>query len=438
MTRNVPGTGSGHLTAAAAQQRLLILSATRWLPVGLIIGLVALLMLERDMSVADIGLIFATQGFVVLALELPTGGLADALGRRPVLILAGVIGIGSAVLFLHAQTLPAFVLALALQGMFRALDSGPLEAWYVDTAQVDDAGVPVERALSRATTVLGLAIAVGALASGGLVAWHPIAGTSPLLLPFWIALGFNLVHLVLTAVLVREIPRSELGPRARRLWASIRRTPGVVRGGISMLRTAPVLRSVVLVEVFWSVAMIAFETLHPVRLAELVGGEERAGAIIGPVSAASWGLFAAGAYLAGHASRRIGVARTALLARLLNGAFVVAMGLAGGPVGLVTAFLASYTMHGAAGPMHNALLHRQAGPANRATVLSMNSMVAGGAHSLGLLALGPLAEHTSTALAIVVAGAFSILGAVLYLPARRQERIGYSASTKDSSLTHAV
>jgi hypothetical protein len=52
----------------------------------------------------------------------------------------------------------------------------------------------------------------------------------------------------------------------------------------------------------------------------------------------------------------------------------------------------------------------------------MNSMVAGGAYSLGLLVLGPLAEHTSTALAIVVCGAFSILGAVFYLPALRHER----------------
>jgi hypothetical protein len=34
-------------------------------------------------DLGDIGLILATQGFVVLALELPTGGLADALGRRP-------------------------------------------------------------------------------------------------------------------------------------------------------------------------------------------------------------------------------------------------------------------------------------------------------------------------------------------------------------------
>ena len=52
----------------------------------------------------------------------------------------------------------------------------------------------------------------------------------------------------------------------------------------------------------------------------------------------------------------------------------------------------------------------------------MNSMVAGGAYCLGLLVLGPLAEHTSVATAIVVAGAFSILGAVLYRPAIRQER----------------
>jgi predicted MFS family arabinose efflux permease len=423
MTRNGPGPDSGQLTAAAAQQRLLVLSATRWLPVGLTIGLGALLMLEREMSLSDLGLIFACQGFVVLALELPTGGLADALGRRPVLLLAGAIGLGSAVLFLLAHTLPAFMLALALQGVFRALDSGPLEAWYVDTAQADDADVPVERALSRATTVLGLAIALGALASGGLVAWHPVPGTSPLLLPFWIALGLNLVHLVLTAVLVRERPRAELGSRARRLWSSVRRTPAVVRSGIQLLGTAPVLRSLVLVEIFWSVAMIAFETLHTVRLAELVGGEEQAGVIIGPVSAASWGLFAVGAHLAGRASRRIGVSRTALLARLLNGVFVVTMGFAAGPVGLITAFLASYTMHGAAGPMHNALLHRQAGPANRATVLSMNSMVAGGAYSLGLLALGPLAEYTSTAFAIVVAGALSLLGAALYLPARRQEKL---------------
>jgi Major Facilitator Superfamily len=410
------------VSAAAAQRTLLLLSATRWFPVGLIIGLVTLLMLERGLSVSQVAVAIAAQGFVMLALELPTGGLADALGRRPVLIVAGALAIVAAVVFLFAPSFGIFVLAWTLQGVFRALDSGPLEAWYVDTAHADDPAVPVERALTRAGTVLGLAIAVGALGSGGLVAWAPIDGLSPLLLPFGLAIVINVVHLVLTIVLVREVRPVRPGSRWSEVVGSVRSVPRTVAAGVGLLRTAPVLRSVVLVEIFWSVAMIAFETLNQIRLAELVGGTEQAGAIIGPVSAVSWGLFAAGAALAGLASRRIGVAWTALLSRVLNGAFVVGMGLAAGPVGLIVAFLAAYTLHGAAGPMHNTLLHRQAGPANRATVLSINSMVAGGFASLGLLALGPLAEHTSTATAIVVAGAFSVLGAALYLPAGRQER----------------
>ena len=72
MTSSRSRSGSGRLTAATAQRRLLVLSATRWFPVGLIVGLTTLLMVEREMSLSDIGLIFATQGFVVLALELPT------------------------------------------------------------------------------------------------------------------------------------------------------------------------------------------------------------------------------------------------------------------------------------------------------------------------------------------------------------------------------
>lgn len=374
------------VTAAQARRTLLLLTFTRWFPVGLIIGLTTLLVLQRGLSLSEVGLVSAVQGFVVLALELPTGGVADAIGRRPVLVLAAAVGIGSLVLFVTAHTVAAFMLAAALTGLYRALDSGPLEAWFVDAAHAEDPTSPVERTLAHAGTVLGVAIAGGALVSGLLVAWHPVSGASPLLLPFWVAIGLNVAHLVGTAIWVRE-PRRGTGRGGRRILASVRTAPGVVRDGLRTLAAAPVLRCLVLVEVFWSVAMIAFETLNSARLAELVGGEDRAGAIIGPVSSAAWGLFAVGALVAGLASRWIGVGWTALAARVLNGAFVVLMGLAAGPAGLVAAFWASYAMHGAAGPMHSALLHRQATPANRTTVLSMNSMVAGGSLSVGLLLL---------------------------------------------------
>ena len=214
----------------------------------------------------------------------------------------------------------------------------------------------------------------------------------------------------------------------RRAADSARQAPGVVaRRAPDLLRTSRVLLALVLVEVFWAVGMIAFETLMPVRLSELVGGETEAGALMGPVSAAAWGLFAAGSSLAAAAARRVGVTWTAIASRLAQGSFIVVMGLMAGPAGLVTAFLVTYTLHGTAGPVHNTLLHRQAEARNRTTVLSMNSMVAGGAYSLGLLVLGPLAETTSTATAMVVAGSFSILGAAFYLPSLRQERAAPAA-----------
>ena len=410
------------LSATAARRVFLLLHVTRWFPVGLVIGVLTLITLQRGMTVAQLGMILAAQGLVDLALELPTGGYADALGRRPVLLASGVVNLVSYTLFLAAHSFWLFVLAWGLQGVFRALDSGPLEAWYVDTAHADDPSVPVEKALSAAGTVVGVSIAVGALISGGLIAWHPITSITAIELPAYLTLGLGVVHLAAIALFMRE-PRTHVDATGfRRALSSAKEAPRTIASGMRLLGSSRVLLALILVEVFWSIGMIAFETLNPVRLAELVGGEDHAGALLGPVSSAAWGLFAAGSAAAGLVSKRIGVGWTALAARVLQGAFIVIMGLMGGAAGLITAFLVTYTLHGFAGPVHSTLLHRQAQPTNRATVLSMNSMVAGGAYSLGLLVLGPLAENTSTATAMVVAGAFSVIGAALYLPAIRDEK----------------
>lgn len=430
------------LTARQAERRLVLLTATRWLPVGVVFGLTVLLPLERGLDLAEVGMLLSIQGFVVLGLELPTGGLADAVGRRPLLVVSGLVAMGSTTLVILAQGFWMFALALVLQGVFRALDSGPLEAWYVDAAQAHDEDHRIERGLSRASTMLGVAIAAGALIGGGLVAWHPTALVPALVLPFVVAGALYGLHTVLLVALVREPARSASAGaavaaqrtvvagaahvRARRAAAAVARAardmPGTVIRGLALLGTSRVLRAIVLVEVFWSVAMIAFETLTPVQLASQLGGEEPAAALFGPASAAAWGLFAGGAVLAGILSRGLGVVRTAIAARLLNGGFVVLMGLAAGPAGLLAGFGLAYLSHGAAGPMHSTLLHREADPSNRAVVLSMNSMVAGGSYSLGLLALAPLAGATSPGVAFVVAGCFSLLGALCYLPALRRER----------------
>ena len=418
-----------HLSPHAAERRLYLLTTTRWLPVGFVVGIFILVQTGRGLTIAQAATVGAVMGIACFLLELPTSGFADAVGRRPVYLTAAVLNVVAIVAYAVSQTFWAFLVAGALMGAFRALDSGPLEAWFVDTVHVSEPGADVDRQLSRAGTVLGAAIAVGAVLSGILIWWDPartVLGRdgSALDASVWVSAGLSVVHLVGAYLLMRE-PRPAPGSERTRIAHALseaRRTPGVVLGGLRLLGTNRVLLSLVIAEVFWSIGMIAFESLMPLRLEELVGSAQRAGALVGPVSAAGWGLFAVGAWLAGTSSAGLGVARAAMLGRVLNALGAVVMGLVTGPVGLVAAYLFTYSMHGMNGPPHAALLHREAEAANRSTVLSMNSMMAFLAFAVAAPPLGALADRTSISTAMVTAGALSILGAVFYIPARRSER----------------
>ena len=143
---------------------------------------------------------------------------------------------------------------------------------------------------------------------------------------------------------------------------------------------------------------------------------------MGPAAAGGWALFSVGSWLGGKAADRFGLVQAAILGRVLNGLGVVVMGLVLGPVALVAAYLFTYSLHGAASPAYLGLMHREASSKNRATILSLGSLVmqAGGA-IVGPL-LGLLAAQTSISTAMVVAGTVSTLGFVCFIPAWRRGR----------------
>jgi MFS family permease len=414
------------LDSRSARRRYLILIGLRWLPTGLLIPVTVLLALSRGMSLTEIGLIFSIQGLVVLALELPTGGLSDSLGRRPILILASLVGLVSLGLLYIADSVALFAASMALQGVFRALDSGPLEAWYVDATLADDPTSEIEHGLSAGSTVLSLAIALGALVSGALVALDPFEAIPTLALPLLVALALGVVNLIAITLLMTETARAR-GTRA--VASSVQAVPEVIRDGIGLLRASRVLLALVAVELFWGFSMVTFESLFPVRLSEVVGDTDQAAALMGPVTSVAWFASAAGAALIVVVSRRIGVARSAALLRVAQGATIVAMGLLVGPIGVVIAYLACYVAHGASNPMHMTLLHREVDGAHRTTVLSMNSMIAQPAGALGAILLAALADGTSISTAMIVGGIICALAAPLYIPAWRAERARTAAGT---------
>ena len=414
------------LTPGAARRVFYLLMVTRWFPVGLVVGVLILLLTGRGLTIAQAATASAVIGVVCFLLELPTSGFADAFGRRPVYLAAAVVNVVAGLAYALAQSFWAFVVAGALTGVFRALDSGPLEAWLVDTIHESVPGADVDQPLARGGTVLGVAIGLGAVASGAVIWWHPV--TSALGRPVsaidgavWIFALLNVVHLGAAWVLMREPSRRVDVSRRAAVTSSARQAPAVIASGLRLLAVSPVLLGVVLAEVFWSIGMVTFESLMPLRLEELLGSSQRAGALIGPAAAAAWGLFAGGAALSGVASARLGVARAAMLGRGLNATGAVLMGLVAGPLALVVAYLFTYSTHGMNGPPHAALLHRVATSDNRTVVLSMNSMMAFLAFAVAAPLLGALADGGSIQHAMVVAGALSLLGVIGYVPARRAE-----------------
>lgn len=405
-----------------ATQRLLgcflALTTLRWLPSGLLIPVTVLLPLHRGLDMAEIGTAYAIQGLVVMALELPTGGLADALGRRPLLLLSAATAAAADALLLAADTFWLLAAFAALQGVHRALDSGPLEAWYVDAVHAIDPDAPIRSGMSAQGAALGLGVAAGAGLSGLLVALDPVSALGALALPVLVALGVQLVGIAAVAVLMVE----HRPPRTSGVFTSLRETPRTIGEGIALLRGSRILLALVCVELSWGFGMVTFESLLPVRLSEVGGGAEVAGAISGPAVSAAWIASAAGSAVAGWLAGRVGTAPAAAGLRILQGGCVVLLGVLGGVSGLLTAYLACYVIHGTSNALHNTLLHHQVTSATRATMLSLNSMFAQPAGSVGLIVLTGVADRVSTSAAMVLGGIVLTVAAPLYVPAWRQER----------------
>jgi DHA1 family tetracycline resistance protein-like MFS transporter len=400
-------------------RRFLVLLALRWFPIGVCMPIGVLLALSRGLTLAEFGLAVSLQGFVVLALELPTGGLSDSWGRRPVLVASAAVTIGSMALLVVADSFAEFAVYAMLQGVYRALDSGPLESWYVDARLAADPAAKLERGLSAGGTVIGLAIGAGALTTGGLVWWVDLPGVPVLVVPVVLALFVHVAGLVAIVLLVREPPHPS---GRRRLLASLRDVPRAVADGVRVVRRSRILMALVAVELCWGFGMITFETLMPVRLAEEVGGQEAAAVITGPAVAVGWLASAAGSALVPLLSARVGVAVAAAVLRVAQGVAVVGMGLLAGPAGVLAGYLVCYLVHGAGGPVHMTLLHREVSSEHRSTVMSVNSMMMQPAGSLGLIVLSAIASGASVSTAIVVGAVVLALAAPLYLPAARAER----------------
>ena len=397
-----------------------VLRATRWLPTGLVIPVLVLLLTSRGLSLGQFGIGLVAHGVVVFALELPTGGLADALGRRPVLLVGSVIEAASIFVLLVADSMAEVVLFFVLQGIYRALESGPLDAWYVDAAHAADPDTDVTKGLAFGGTAIGLAIASGALLSSGLVAWDPIDGVDALAVPVAVAAALRLTDMAAIAALMKEDSK---GAGSRTVLSSVRQVPVVIGESVAIIRACRVLAALIFVEMLWGFGMISYETLVPPRLSEMTDGPEAAAVIFGPVVTVAWIVSAGFSALVPRITDRVGHATAAIFMHLAQAVAIVGMAVVAGPITFVALYLLTMGFHGALNPVYQALIHRHADAAHRTTILSATSMVSHPGGALGGITLGFLADATSVSTAMIVGAVVLAAVVLLYLPARNSEPV---------------
>ncbi len=424
------------MTADGLTRRFVFLRALRWLPLGLVLPFLVITPHARGLSLGAIGAVFAVHSAVAIALEVPSGALADLVGRRRILLAGASLTAVSLLVFAAAESVPAFMASVGLLAAGRALISGSLEAWYVDSLRALDPSAPLSRGLSRGGAAEGLAMAVGSVIAGVLVtlAGPAHAGGGGAFSGYGIAAIAGALaavgYLIAVALLVDE--RHDRRRKSEPHESTRARVAEIFRTARSELMGSVAVRVVVVTGVALGMTFTSVELLWQPRLAGLLHDADTNGLVFGGLAAASMLAAATGAWLSERVNRRLGLRLGYLLALGLGAVCVALLGVPGSAAAFALVYLVAYLAMGINEPMHYELLNDAVGPTARATLLSAEALALQGGALVANLAVGAFASSHGAPLVWLVAGV--LLGVTVLAVARSLYRAPLTAPAWPASI----
>lgn len=401
-----------------------------WLATALPAALMVLLMQARGIDLFQVGMVMGAYALTIVLLEVPTGGLADALGRKRVALLAYACMVGSSLIHLFAFSFMPFLLGFVLYGVGRALASGSLDAWFIDALQTAEPDVDIQPPLAQAETFALLALGVGTLLGGAvprLFTGLPAEGTAfltPFAIPLIISLALKVLLLVVVAVGVWEERPS--GDSAS--WRhGVHQMPLIIHEAFSLSRRNPTIVLLMGVTLVSGLSLSGLETFWQPHFAGLFGSGNENSLFFGAVMAGNFivGMVGnlAATLLSRWFNRRYGL--VAAVFQGIRGLMLIWLALQTAVVPAVALFWLVYFNMGVINSPHATLVNQQIPAERRSAMLSVQSLAFYLGSILGSVGLGYLAEHASIATAWLVAGVITVVSFGLYLQVDvRQSRTG--------------
>lgn len=400
-------------TPGSVQRTYLTLTVLTTLAASLIWGINTLFLLDAGLNNTEAftANAFFTLGMVVF--EVPTGVVADVQGRQFSFLLGTVTLLLSTVLYFAMWQLHVafwgWAVASILLGLGFTFFSGATEAWLVDALHATGFKGNLEQVFGRAQVYRGGAMLVGSVA-GGFIAQFTNLGV-----PYLLRAAMLGVTLFVAWRFMRDIGFSSV-----RGLTPVKAVRNVIKGSVDGgLRNRPVRWLMLAAPFAGGVGIYVFYAAQPFLLQ--LYGDPNAYGIAGLAAALVAGAQMVGGALASRV-RRLFQRRTdaLLLGGILTSALLVLIGLSTiFPVALV--LLAVWCLVFAfTGPIRQALINGVIPSAQRATVLSFDSLMSSAGGVVAQPALGRVADVWGYGPSYVIGGLVTALVIPFTLLARRE------------------
>ncbi|MHB8924925.1 MAG: MFS transporter [Coriobacteriia bacterium] len=404
------------------------------LAASLIWGVNTLFLMHAGLDIFEVMVVNASFTVGSLVFEVPTGVIADTLGRKTSFALANLTLVISTLMYVGAERyrlgIGWFIAASLLIGLGFTFQTGAVDAWLVDALHHVGHQGPLDTVFARGGAMFGAAMLIGSLAGG-------LLGQIDLAIPYFVRAAILSICLVYAVVMMRDV-----GFQPRPLvWRSFgMETRRILNDGVRYGWRHPVVRPLFVASLAQgTVGIFAFYSMQPYFLELLARNAVWVAGAITSLSALAGIL---GNSLAPRIRRSVAgddagkllvtlaVAGTLLTALIgLVGLLWPADALGLAPFVLALALWLSASVAGGVGqPVRQAFLNRQIPSDKRATVLSVDSFFADAGASGGQLGLGWLARTISIPAAWIAGGVLLALAIPSQHAAARADRAGGAAA----------
>ncbi len=400
--------------AARLIRRYYIYAAIYTLAASVIWGINTLFLLDAGLSVAEVFIANSAFSVGTVLFEIPTGVVADTVGRRASFLASLAVLAVTTLLYLALAEAGGGVIAFSfvsvLMGLGFTFYSGAMEAWLVDGVRHGGYEGELDQVFSRGQFISGAAMLIGTV-GGGLI------GQIDLALPFLVRSGLLILLFALAFFGMRDI-----GFEPQRVtW---RQVPGaaaqVGRAGIQFgwrhrsLRLLLIAGAIQSGFFFW-----AWYAWQPYFLELLDNDAVWVAGVVAALLAISMML---GNAIVEIVMRWCG-RRTTLF--LWTGS-VYALAMIG--VGAVSSFYPALVLlfiggvaMGVQMPVSQAFIHQVVPSEQRATVVSFGSMISGVGGVVGQTSLGELSDRRGFSAGYIAGGIATLIALPLVWRVRRRE-----------------